>query len=65
MDFDSGCAQVDELDFPESLDWCGSGESDDGTDPREHNWLQWEEDGEAAKAYVQLNIYSQEILLAE
>lgn len=43
---------VDELDIPKSLQRCDTGENGHGTDPRGYNWLRWEEDGEAATAYV-------------
>ncbi|KAI7777120.1 hypothetical protein LA080_003965 [Diaporthe eres] len=52
---------VDELDIPESLQGCDAGENDHGTDPRRYNWLRWEEDGEAAAEYVQLNLFVRDI----
>ncbi|KAK7728640.1 hypothetical protein SLS63_006501 [Diaporthe eres] len=51
---------VDELDIPESLQGCDAGENDRGTDPRGYNWLRWEEDGEAAAAYVDLDLFTRE-----
>lgn len=51
---------VDELAIPESLQRCGVGENGHGTDPWGYNWLRWKEDGEAAAAYAQLDLFARE-----
>lgn len=49
---------VDELEIPDSLQRCDAGELDLGTDPRGYDWLRWEEDGEAAAAYVKSELFA-------
>jgi len=49
---------VKELDIPESMVYCDEGGNDYGTDPRAYDWLRWEEDGEAAAAYVQGELFA-------
>lgn len=51
---------VDKLEIPDSLHRCDEDENDHGTDSRGYNWLRWEEDGEAAMAYVKWELFSKD-----
>ncbi|KAL1872711.1 hypothetical protein Daus18300_004257 [Diaporthe australafricana] len=52
---------VNEMEIPESLHNCDAGGNDYGTDPRGYDWLRWEEDGEAAAAYVKRQLFTKDI----
>lgn len=48
-----------EVEVPESLQACAAGEDDYGIDTRRYDWRRWENNVEAAEAYVARELFSE------